>query len=638
MILTGGVRQVDFPHSFFEDEIRCDFYIPSMVKRTWAAQMEVLSDVDSACQKSGLSYFAEWGTLLGTVRHGGFIPWDDDMDICMLRPDYDRITRDVHAYLPDNYSVVNYRSSRDFKQMLSRIVSSDHYRFDPEYMKKYSGLPFAMGLDIFPLDFLTDDDEFEEKRKMRAKLVYEAVHELAYFDTPVKKLEKRLCAIESVMHTRIDRKGDVLTTLRSILEKIFSEVDRKDARYVALYPLWLDNSAKKYPIEWYENSIRLPFETMSISVPAGYDRILVKKYGSSYMQQIRSGGAHEYPCYELHMNVLKESFGYEWPSYSFNASDISDGKKEYEKEKGTAVFVTYSPRAFENMRDHAANLADDGYDVVIHPVKKYEIAPDMSSVSESTEKAADDFYTGGIKGARVEYDPAILSTRPAKIVTDYPYDEYNLIIAVDKIYYSKALKSCTDMLVYIPPYEASCIEDGDERSKKLMPSYVCQPVLAACDRIVVKSNNMRDRYIDCLCAFSGEGYRDVWERKVACYDKKAAMEAGSHPGRKKVMFYVGISSFADCGTHTVEKIRDTFRIFADNSDKVDVIYKTQEGFIDNLKRLYPKVYDDYAAGMFPDGETMPETDGIDAYYGEPSVYATKLINDKKPVMIWNTDI
>ena len=85
-----------FSHSFFEDEIRCDFLVPSMVKRTWAAQMEILDDLAGACQKAGLEYFAEWGTLLGTIRHGGFIPWDDDVDICMKRRDY--------MYLIDNIS------------------------------------------------------------------------------------------------------------------------------------------------------------------------------------------------------------------------------------------------------------------------------------------------------------------------------------------------------------------------------------------------------------------------------------------------------------------------------------------------------------------------------------------------------
>ena len=181
-----------FPHSFYEDEIRCDFLVPSMMKRTWAAQMEILADLDSACAQNGMQYFAEWGTLLGTVRHCGFIPWDDDMDICMKRKDYNAFTRNVSAYLPENYSIVNYRSSRDFKQMLSRIVSSDHYRFDTEYMHKYSGLPFAMGLDIFPLDFISDDEEYERDREERATLVFGVVNDMAKYDLAVAEVEKIL--------------------------------------------------------------------------------------------------------------------------------------------------------------------------------------------------------------------------------------------------------------------------------------------------------------------------------------------------------------------------------------------------------------------------------------------------------------
>lgn len=60
------------------------------MKHAWAAQLEVLNDIDKACTENGIQYFAEWGTLLGAVRHHGFIPWDDDMDICMKRADYEK--------------------------------------------------------------------------------------------------------------------------------------------------------------------------------------------------------------------------------------------------------------------------------------------------------------------------------------------------------------------------------------------------------------------------------------------------------------------------------------------------------------------------------------------------------------------
>lgn len=79
--------------SYFEDEVRDGFYVPSDIKHAWAAQLEVLKDVDEVCRKHNIQYFAEWGTLLGAVRHHGYIPWDDDMDICMKRQDYNRFCR-----------------------------------------------------------------------------------------------------------------------------------------------------------------------------------------------------------------------------------------------------------------------------------------------------------------------------------------------------------------------------------------------------------------------------------------------------------------------------------------------------------------------------------------------------------------
>ena len=66
---------------FFRDEVRNGFYIPTAIKQAWVCSLDVLAEIDRICTAHNITYYADWGTLLGAVRHGGFIPWDDDLDI-----------------------------------------------------------------------------------------------------------------------------------------------------------------------------------------------------------------------------------------------------------------------------------------------------------------------------------------------------------------------------------------------------------------------------------------------------------------------------------------------------------------------------------------------------------------------------
>ena len=629
-------------HVFYEDEIRCDYVIPSMIKRSWGAQIQILDDLNKACEKAQLKCYAEWGTLLGTIRHRGFIPWDDDMDVCMKRKDYEYLVNNCSSVLPDNYSIVSFRSNPDFKQMLCRVVSSDHYRFDADYMHKYSGLPVALGIDIFPFDYLSGDEEYEAEREKRVRLVYEAVNEMANYNTGADALENRFKMIESVCSVMIDRKGDVLLQLRLLLEKLFGEVEEADAKYVTLYPIWLGNHSYKFPVDYYSKSISMPFENTSINVPACYDAVLKKKYGALYLMQVRSGGAHDYPYIDNHLDVLRDSFGFEWPAYRFNPGDFPETDRGISKTGGIStenkkcLFVTYSATAFKNMRSLVRKYIDDGYEVTILPVTKYDIAADMTGITVSAESVPDEYFTEGLAGAKVCRNQGLPDSNPDIIVTNFQYDEYNLITTVDKAFYSHSLRAHCRELIYVPPFEAHSVKADDERSRKLMPSYVCTALAVVCDLIILHSEEMKEQYIECLTAWSGDKYKSVWESKI---EVLAAPEnhtdlAGHHiSDKRKVMFYVGLSLFAEHGEAAIEKVRKSFDTFCENSDKIDVVYVIQDGLLDNLKNLYPKLYEEYIASDFQKSEDGFNIEDIDAYYGEASAYATEFINAKKPVLL-----
>lgn len=112
---------MEFPQNYFCAEVRDDFEIPAMMKRAWAAELEVLSVIADVCERHHLQYFADYGTLLGAVRHKGFIPWDDDIDICMLREDYMELIRVLPEELPQGFCMAGMYAREKRLQMAAYV-------------------------------------------------------------------------------------------------------------------------------------------------------------------------------------------------------------------------------------------------------------------------------------------------------------------------------------------------------------------------------------------------------------------------------------------------------------------------------------------------------------------------------------
>ena len=99
-----------------------------MIKRAWATELDVLDEVDRICRKYNITYYAEWGTLLGAIRHAGYVPWDDDLDIVMKREDYKKFLEVAPDEMLQEYSVYNYSNHDDFNRWC---------KYDYKYIKTW---------------------------------------------------------------------------------------------------------------------------------------------------------------------------------------------------------------------------------------------------------------------------------------------------------------------------------------------------------------------------------------------------------------------------------------------------------------------------------------------------------------------
>lgn len=290
--------------SYYEDEVRDGFYVPGMMKRAWAAQIEVLEAVSAVCEKYNIQYFADAGTLLGAVRHNGFIPWDDDLDICMRREEYERFIKVAKKELPEGYVVLNIHEEPEYDELFTRIVNGRQINFNKEHLEKFHGFPYATGIDIFPLDYIAPSEAEEKTRCEMIKIVYDIAKNMnesvpkAVVDVCIDQVEKLTCC-------KVDKNANIKNQLFLIIEKLYTLYDDKCSNEIALLPVWIKSGTNKFDKKWYETSVNIPFEHTTIPAPAMYDAILTQKYGD-YMKLVRNGGLHNYPFYSVQENVLKE--------------------------------------------------------------------------------------------------------------------------------------------------------------------------------------------------------------------------------------------------------------------------------------------------------------------------------------------
>ena len=296
-----------FNTDYFKEENRLDFTIPAFMKHAWASQLSILERVDEICTKHNISYFADWGTLLGTIRHKGYIPWDDDIDVCMMRADYYRFREVINEY--DDLFVLDIFNTPNYGPNTPRVVNSTSFSMDRNVYKSYCGFPFPTGVDIFMLDYVPRDKALEEELVEAIKVCSEAAHDREWLDEHDALSDKEYSShfagyqdavkwIEKNCGVAFSEENPSHQEILILVQEIMGMYGEESADYITEMPCIANGMPYYIPKNAYDKSINKPFENTVIPVPEEYDSILQLKYGDDYMTPKNVGSGHEYPFYD----------------------------------------------------------------------------------------------------------------------------------------------------------------------------------------------------------------------------------------------------------------------------------------------------------------------------------------------------
>lgn len=263
-----------------EAETICGYPVTAEDKKRNKMFLDMLTEFENICKKNGIGYLMFYGGLIGTVRHKGFIPWDDDIDIVMLRKDFDKLYYSTNEQLGVNYPymIQNPVTDPECIQAVMRFRRSDTSSIKPnEYkvlksgnQKEINRLNYNMGMEIciFPLD-LADESSF--RYKLKSKISWRLLSMIVHYQEYESKSFYRKFAIGFI---------NLLGKRRfmNLVQKSFKTSKKsKGNKYRAL------TYRSTFERELIENTVRLPFEDITVPAPAGYDKILTTIYGS-YME------------------------------------------------------------------------------------------------------------------------------------------------------------------------------------------------------------------------------------------------------------------------------------------------------------------------------------------------------------------
>lgn len=273
------------------------------LKELQSIMLNIMVEIDRICKENNIKYWLDSGTLLGCIRHDGFIPWDDDLDISMLREDYNKFIEIAKRELPEKLFLQTFESDNKTQNPWAKVRDRNSILVSNIYEKGHTGV----FIDIFPMDFYEIGGQKKNYKKFINNLLISYWLKTAPFTRPFfknigKNMYKLFCKI--IFTILFFVKHSTLIKLSSKLEKsINSKSEKKD--YID-YGVEVPFNAKLK----YENIFPLKeknFEGVNLLVPNDYDYYLKELYGN-YMELPPEDKRTPSHAIVLKTNLTKEEY------------------------------------------------------------------------------------------------------------------------------------------------------------------------------------------------------------------------------------------------------------------------------------------------------------------------------------------